>query len=136
MYKLLTDFIPNMSKLMFDFRKVSHPSLDSAVTRYCPLWAYHFLTVLFLGTQTRTSQWDCSHPNSLNFEVPMKYVTSEFPKGLIRRHITPSPLVDVGSYNPILSHPSLDSTVTQYCPLWAYHSLTDLFLGTQTRTPQ
>ena len=38
------------------------PGLDSAVARYCPLWAPgQALTVLFLGTHTRTSQWVTHH---------------------------------------------------------------------------
>ncbi|KAM1825063.1 hypothetical protein ACFX13_024596 [Malus domestica] len=47
---------------------------STTVARYCPFWAYHSLTVLFLGTHERTSQW-ITHPGSalasfsLNFGV-------------------------------------------------------------------
>ncbi|RXH72611.1 hypothetical protein DVH24_012295 [Malus domestica] len=76
----------------------SHPSLDSAVTRYCPLWAPTTPSRNFLVCH---QSWDCSRPNSLNFGVPMKSEASEFPKGFVLYggvhlhigHITPSPLV-------------------------------------------
>ena len=46
------------------------------------------LTVLFLGTHTRTSQWVTHHGNtlgrySLNFGVPTEPEASELPKGLV-----------------------------------------------------
>ncbi|CAN6725500.1 unnamed protein product [Malus baccata var. baccata] len=67
--------------------------LDSAIARYCPLWAYHSFMVLFLGFDMRTSQG-----------VLMGSGASEFPKGggehVLIRHITTFPLVDVRSYNP------------------------------------
>ena len=72
----------------------------------------HVLTVLFLGTHTRTSQWVTHYGialarYSLNFGVPMKPEASEFPKGLVlgrdeNIHIRltgSTPLGDVGSYN-------------------------------------
>ncbi|RXI01411.1 hypothetical protein DVH24_014760 [Malus domestica] len=40
---------------------LSHPNLDFALARYCHLWAYHSFMNLFLGTQTRTSQWITHH---------------------------------------------------------------------------
>ncbi|RXI03037.1 hypothetical protein DVH24_003115 [Malus domestica] len=48
----------------------------------------HSLTVLFLGTHTRTSWWVTHHGialarYSLNFEVPMEPKTSELPKCLV-----------------------------------------------------
>ncbi|KAM1319661.1 hypothetical protein ACFX2H_004635 [Malus domestica] len=68
------------------------------------------LTVLFLGTQTRTSQWVTHHGIALahylfNFGVPMESETSELPKGLVlgrdeNIHIRINPLGDVGYYNP------------------------------------
>ena len=94
--------------------KLSHPSLGSAVARYCSLWAYHSLTILFLGTHTRTSQW-VTHPRNVlaqtrltsEFQWNPKPMSSHFPKGLVLygsghvhiRHITPYPLVDVGCHN-------------------------------------
>ncbi|CAL2270025.1 unnamed protein product [Prunus armeniaca] len=91
---------------------------------------------------------------------------SELPKGIVLdegghvniRHITPSPLVDVGCYNtpPLearrprwhtrttlqngsdtkLSHPGIDFAVARYCLLWALLSaLTVLFLGTHEQLP-
>ncbi|CAN6559919.1 unnamed protein product [Malus baccata var. baccata] len=52
------------------------------------------------------SSWYYSCPNSLNFGVSMEPEASEFPKGLVLyggghvhiRHITHSPLVDMGCY--------------------------------------
>ena len=68
------------------------------------------LTVLFLGTHTRTSQWVTHHGSalarySLNFGVPMEPEASELPKGLAlgrdgNIHIRITPLGDVGSHNP------------------------------------
>ncbi|RXI04684.1 hypothetical protein DVH24_038958 [Malus domestica] len=48
----------------------------------------HALTVLFLRTHTRTSQWvthdgECSRPNLLNFGVPIEPEASEFSKSLV-----------------------------------------------------
>ena len=68
------------------------------------------LTVLFLGTHTRTSRW-VTHPGialvrySLNFGVPTEPEASELPKGLVlgrdgNIHIRITPLGDVGSHNP------------------------------------
>ena len=68
------------------------------------------LTVLFLGTHTRTSRW-VTHPGialvrySLNFGVPTEPKASELPKGLAlgrdgNIHIRITPLGDVGSHNP------------------------------------
>ncbi|RXH88547.1 hypothetical protein DVH24_000146, partial [Malus domestica] len=66
------------------------------------------LTVLFLETHTRTSQWVTHHGialarYSLNFGVPMEPKDSELPKGLMlgrdeNIHIRITPLSDVGSY--------------------------------------
>ena len=68
------------------------------------------LTVLFLGTHTRTSQWVTHHGSalarySLNFGVHMEPEASELPKGLTlgrdkNIHIRITPLGDVGSHNP------------------------------------
>ena len=82
------------------------------------------LTVLFLGTHTRTSRWVThplgthtrtsrwvTHPGialvrySLNFGVPTEPEASELPKGLAlgrdeNIHIRITPLGDVGSHNP------------------------------------
>ena len=68
------------------------------------------LTVLFLGTHTRTSQWVTHHGialvrYSLNFGVLTEPEASELPKGLVlgrdeNIHIRITPLGDVGSYNP------------------------------------
>ena len=66
------------------------------------------LTVLFLGTHTRTSRW-VTHPGialarySLNFGVPTEPEASELPKGLAlgrdgNIHIRITPLGDVGSH--------------------------------------
>ena len=74
------------------------------------LGPYYALTVLFLGTHTRTSRW-VTHPGialarySLNFGVPMEPEASELPKGLVlgrdgNIHIRITPLGDVGSHNP------------------------------------
>ncbi|KAI5338362.1 hypothetical protein L3X38_017633 [Prunus dulcis] len=87
-------------------------------------------------------------PNT-NFGVPMESEASELPKGVVLdggghvhiRHITPSPLINVGYYNPPLlgtrrsrrhtrttqqidsdtklSHPEIGSAVARYCPLSA-----------------
>ncbi|KAM2784426.1 hypothetical protein PS2_005565 [Malus domestica] len=72
----------------------------------------HTLTVLYLGTHTRTFQWVTHHGNalarySLNFGVPMEPKASELPNGLVlgreeNIHIRITPLGDVGSYNPPL----------------------------------
>ena len=85
-----------------------HPGLDSILARYCPLWAYHSLTVLFLGTHTRTSQWVTHHGialarYSLNFGVPTEPEASELPKGLVlgrdvNIHIRITPLGNVRSH--------------------------------------
>ena len=53
-----------------------------------PLGPDHALTVLFLGTHTRTSQWVTHHGialarYSLNFGVSMNSEASELPKGLV-----------------------------------------------------
>ena len=99
---------------------VSHPDPGSTtsqarsttVARYCSLWAPDYaLTILFLGTHTRTSQWVTHHGSalarySLNFGVPMEPEASELPKGLVlgrdeNLHIRITPLGDVGSHNPL-----------------------------------
>ncbi|KAI5350706.1 hypothetical protein L3X38_003597 [Prunus dulcis] len=138
-----------------------------------PLFRYSFVS----GSSRAASQW-VTHPeialapNSLNFGVPTtpkpvnSQKASELPKGLVLdgcgcayvRHITPSPLIDVGSYNPPLlrarrprrhtrttrqsgsdtklSHPEIGSAVTRYCPLWALLSArTVLFLGAHEQLP-
>ncbi|CAL2262913.1 unnamed protein product [Prunus armeniaca] len=74
------------------------------------------------------------------------------------RHITPSPLVNVGCYNPLplrarsprrhicttrqsgydtkLSYPGIGFAVTRYCPLWPpLFAFTVLFLGTHEQLP-
>ena len=98
--------------------KLSHPdpgfttsrARSTTVTRYCPLLGLDYaLTVLFLGTHTRTSQWVTHHGNalarySLNFGVPTEPEASEFPKCLVlgrdgNIHIRITPLGDVGSHN-------------------------------------
>ncbi|KAI5311016.1 hypothetical protein L3X38_026305 [Prunus dulcis] len=55
---------------------LSHPGINSAVARYCPLWAPPLCPHGFVSGNSRaTSQW-VTHPgialapNSLNFEVP------------------------------------------------------------------
>ena len=91
--------------------KLSHPGPDPP-----PLHdIVHFgprlrLTVLFLGTHTRTSQWVTHHGSalarySLNFGVPTEPEANELPKGLTlgrdgNIHIRITPLGDVGSHNP------------------------------------
>ena len=70
----------------------------------------HALTVLFLGTHARTSQWVTHHGSalarySLNFRVPTEPEGSELPKGLVlgrdgNIHIRITPLGNVGSHNP------------------------------------
>ncbi|KAM1472316.1 hypothetical protein ACFXTO_043108 [Malus domestica] len=78
-------------------------------------------------------------------------------------HLRITPLGDVGCYNPpplgarcprqhtfgqglvLIPHchipartgplPRLDSAIARYCPLWAYHSLTILFLRTHEQLP-
>ncbi|RXH87362.1 hypothetical protein DVH24_034262 [Malus domestica] len=72
------------------------------------------LTVLFLGTHTRTSQWVTHHEialarYSLNFGVPMESEASELPKSLVlgrdeNIHLRITPLGDVGCYNPGADH--------------------------------
>ena len=68
----------------------------------------HALTVLFLGTHIRTSQW-VIHPGnalarySLNFRVPIEPEASALPKGLVLSrdeniHIRITPLGDVGCH--------------------------------------
>ncbi|KAB2619736.1 hypothetical protein D8674_041250 [Pyrus ussuriensis x Pyrus communis] len=69
----------------------------------------HALTILFLGTHTRTSQWVTHYGNalarySLNFEVPMEPEASELPKSLMlgkdeNIHIRITPLGHVGFYS-------------------------------------
>ncbi|RXH95286.1 hypothetical protein DVH24_024970 [Malus domestica] len=86
---------------------MSHPGLDSAVTRYCPLWVP--------TTPSRNSHdnfpvghpsWDCMRllSNSLNFGVPMEPEVSELPKALYEnihiRHRRSTSLGDVGCCNP------------------------------------
>ena len=93
----------------FELKRRCHirPTILSA------LGPYHTLTVLFLETHTRTSQWVTHRGSalacySLNFGVPMNSKTSELPKGLVlgrggNVHIRLtrfSPLGDVGCYNP------------------------------------
>ncbi|XP_070665992.1 uncharacterized protein [Malus domestica] len=68
----------------------------------------HALTVLFLGTHTRTSQWITHHGSalvrySLNFGVPVNSETSELPKSLVlgrdeNIHLRITHLGDVGCY--------------------------------------
>ncbi|RXH77049.1 hypothetical protein DVH24_019937 [Malus domestica] len=72
----------------------------------------HALTILFLGTYTRTSQWnflvghpswECSRVNSLNFGVPMEPEANELPKCLVlckdgNIHIRITPLDDRWEY--------------------------------------
>ena len=74
----------------------------------------HALTILFLGTHVRTSQW-VTHfgialaPFSLNFRVPTEPEANErlalIPNCQIPTRVPP--------------HPGLDSTVARYCLLWA-----------------
>ena len=97
---------------------VSHPGLGGTTSRarlhrstiLSALGPQHTLTVLFLGTHTRTSRW-VTHPGnalvrySLNFGVPMEPKASELPKGLVlgrdwNIHIRITPLGDVGCHNP------------------------------------
>ncbi|CAN6587381.1 unnamed protein product [Malus baccata var. baccata] len=74
------------------------------VARYYPFWAYHSLTVLFLGTHEQLPRLDI---------------------------LIGTPRPKFGS-DTKLSHPGLgrntsqarSTTVARYCPLWAYHSLT------------
>ncbi|RXI07031.1 hypothetical protein DVH24_026167 [Malus domestica] len=77
-------------------------------TILCSLGPDYALTVLFLGTHTKTSQ-SVIHNGSalvrylLNFRVPMNSEASELPKGLMlgrdgNIHIRITPLGDVGSY--------------------------------------
>ncbi|RXH97341.1 hypothetical protein DVH24_036009 [Malus domestica] len=78
---------------------------SNIVARYCPLWANHSLTILFLGTH---EQW-VTHPGSalvsfsLNFGVPTEPEASELEASMI-------------------------------CSFWAYHSLTVLFFGNSQAT--
>ncbi|RXH97109.1 hypothetical protein DVH24_035777 [Malus domestica] len=72
------------------------------------------LTVLFLGTHTRTSQWIIHYGSalarySLNFGVSMEPEASELPKGLVlgrdeNIHLRITPLNNVGCYNILLAH--------------------------------
>ncbi|RXH88843.1 hypothetical protein DVH24_000442 [Malus domestica] len=70
------------------------PGRSTTVARYCPLWAYHSLTVF-------------------NFSGPLRGLTSS------SAHFRP----EIGS-DTICHIPSRSTTVARYCPLWAYHSLT------------
>ncbi|KAL6185709.1 hypothetical protein ACLB2K_041836 [Fragaria x ananassa] len=93
-------------------KPLSHPRTLSAVTRYCPLWAHRLSRFCF--RQLRSSfpvghpSWDCSSINLLNLGVPIPSEAAEPPKGLAldwRWAYTytthnPSPLADVGYYNP------------------------------------
>ncbi|KAM1131448.1 hypothetical protein ACFX19_046680 [Malus domestica] len=90
--------------------RITSRARSTTVARYCPLWAYHSLTVLFMGTHTRTSQWVTHHGSalvrySLNFGVPMEPEASELPKNLVlgrdeNIHLRITPLGDVGCHNP------------------------------------
>ena len=93
---------------------MSHPDQGSTtsrtrsttVARYCPLWAP--------TTPSQFCFWE---------------LTRELPSG--------SPIIGVLSRAtrlPSGSPRARSTTVARYCPLWAYHSLTVLFLGTHTRT--
>ncbi|CAN6566896.1 unnamed protein product [Malus baccata var. baccata] len=82
---------------------------STTVARYCPLWAYHSLTVLFLGTHEQLLNGSpilgVLWPLSLNFGVPTEPEASELPKGLVlgrdeNIHLRITPLGDVGCYNP------------------------------------
>ncbi|RXH82889.1 hypothetical protein DVH24_003387 [Malus domestica] len=86
-------------------------SLDSAVTRYCLLWAsvtpfWFFFWELTSNFPVGHPSWECSRVNFFNFRDPMEPKASELLKCLVLyggghvhiRHITPSPLVDVGCY--------------------------------------
>ena len=74
----------------------------------------HTLTVLFLGTHTRTSRWVTHHgiaqaSFSLNFGVPTEPEASELPKGLVlgrdeNIHLRITPLGDVGCHNKYIYH--------------------------------
>ncbi|RXH67900.1 hypothetical protein DVH24_028047 [Malus domestica] len=54
-------FKPNDISPIKNKHVISHPSLDSAIARYCPLWVYYSFTDLFLRNQTKNSQW-VTHP--------------------------------------------------------------------------
>ncbi|RXH69141.1 hypothetical protein DVH24_031474 [Malus domestica] len=89
-----------------------HSRLDSAVARYCPLWAS--TTTSQFCFRELTQELPSGSPimglfsHSLNFGVPMEPKTSELLKGLMlgrdeNIHIRlrgSTPLGDVGCYNP------------------------------------
>ncbi|KAL6220794.1 hypothetical protein ACLB2K_008548 [Fragaria x ananassa] len=93
-----------------EFHVLSHPKTLFAVTRYCPLWARRTSRFRQLRSNFPVGHpsWDCSSINMLNLGVPIPSEAAEPPKGLAldwRWACTytahnPSPLADVGYYNP------------------------------------
>ncbi|RXI06735.1 hypothetical protein DVH24_025871 [Malus domestica] len=100
--------------LVFEFADEDSGSFNDSIgkgpTILSALGPDHVLTVLFLGTHTKTSQWVTHHGSalarySLNFGVPMEPEASELPKGLVlgrdeNIHLRITPLGDVRCYNP------------------------------------
>ena len=92
--------------------RITSRARSPTVARYCPLWAYHSLTVFVFGNSRATSQWVTHHgitlaPFSLNFGVPTEPEASELPKGLVlgrdeNIHIRITPLGDVGCHKTSL----------------------------------
>ncbi|KAI5347423.1 hypothetical protein L3X38_015302 [Prunus dulcis] len=104
---------------------MSHPEINSAVARYCPLWALLSSPYSFVSENSRaTSQW-VTHPgialapNSLNFGVPTtpKPVSSQ--KASARRPRRHTRTTRQSGSDTKLSHPGINSAVARYCPLWA-----------------
>ncbi|KAL6136345.1 hypothetical protein ACLB2K_061641 [Fragaria x ananassa] len=103
---------PRRVKVALQGSRLSHPGTLSAVTRYCPLWARR--PSRFCFRQLRSSfpvghpSWDCSSIIMLNLGVPIPSEAAEPPKGLALDWMwactytahNPSPLADVGYYNP------------------------------------
>ncbi|KAB2601656.1 S ribonuclease [Pyrus ussuriensis x Pyrus communis] len=96
-YMKVPEELPLTSSNSYRSRNMSHPGLGGTIslaslhhrsTILSALGPNHALTVLFLGTHTRTSQW-VTHPGSalvrysLNFGVPIEPETSELPKCLV-----------------------------------------------------
>ncbi|KAL6146849.1 hypothetical protein ACLB2K_057526 [Fragaria x ananassa] len=120
--------------LCFRSFRVSHPGTLSAVTRYCPLWARW--PSRFCFRQLRSSfpvghpSWDCSSIIMLNLGVPIPSEAAEPPKGLALDWMwactytahNPSPLADVGYYNPPplgVRRPRRHTRATRQSALWA-----------------
>ncbi|RXI03730.1 hypothetical protein DVH24_038004 [Malus domestica] len=140
---------------------VTSRACSTTVTRYCPLWAYHSLTVLFLRTHDGSPILEVLWPHSrftseflrnpkpvasfaLYFRVPTELEASELPKGLVLGSLfgrcgilqsTPlrGPTSSSAHFQPGIGSDTIchipagsttfqarSTTVARYCPFWAY----------------